>query len=117
MRTKAVILNLRVARPSDFADSLGEKKFGCMYFQQSITGTFCNQPYFFHENTDMEVFKELYSTNQIWVLAGIFDEVEIIDKRKPILKNGKIKKTYCTSGRNRFRDDRSNRPCTCKKNR
>jgi hypothetical protein len=98
MKTKAVILNLRVARRNDFSDELGQKKYGCMYFQQSIKGTFCNQPYFFHENTNMEVFKELYSSSQIWVLAGIFDEVEIIVRHKPIKTKPAIKK---------------NRPCFC----
>ncbi|WP_158235343.1 hypothetical protein [Flavobacterium sp. 9] len=109
MKIKAVILNLRVARASDFADSLGEKKFGCMYFQQSIDGTFCNQPYFFHENTDMQVFKELYSTNQIWVLAGIFDDVEIINRRKPIIEknNYGVKKNQ--------KRKLAARPCFCKK--
>ena len=85
--TKSVILNLRVARATDFSDELGQKKYGCMYFQQAFSGTFCNQPYFFNQNTNLEVFKELYGTNQIWVLAGIFDEVEIIDKRKTIIAN------------------------------
>jgi hypothetical protein len=80
MGTKAAILNLRVGVKSDFSDSNGGKKYGCMYFQQNFDGSFCNQPYFFHENTNMEVFRELYGSKQIWVLAGIFDEIEIIDK-------------------------------------
>jgi hypothetical protein len=101
MKSKSVILNLRVARATDFSDELGQKKYGCMYFQQSIDGTFCNQPYFFHENTDLEVFRELYSSTQIWVLAGIFDKVEIIDRRKTIKPKPAMKK---------------NRPCFCKKN-
>ena len=108
MRQKAVILNLRVARGSDFSDDLGQKKYGCMYFQQSINGTFCNQPYFFHENTEMQVFRELYQSKQIWVLAGIFDEVEIIDKRKPLLKNEAKKNNPM---------HKSSRPCTCLKQR
>jgi len=108
MKPKAVILNIRVARASDFSDELGQKKYGCMYFQQSIDGTFCNQPYFFHENTNMEVFRALYSSNQIWVLAGIFDEVEIIDIRKPIIKN-ETKKHY--------KSNKSPRPCMCRKQR
>jgi hypothetical protein len=106
MKKKAVILNLRVAKATDFSDELGQKKYGCMYFQQSIKGTFCNQPYFFHENTNLEVFKELYSSNQIWVLAGIFDEVEIIDKRKPIITN-ETKKYH--------KSHKSPRPCFCSK--
>jgi hypothetical protein len=80
MKPKAVILNLRVAVGTDFSDELGQKRYGCMYFQQSIKGTFCNQPYYFNENTNLQVFKELYKSEQIWVLAGIFDDVEIIDK-------------------------------------
>jgi hypothetical protein len=91
METKAAILNLRVGRNSDFSNPHGGKKYGCMYFQQNMDGSFCNQPYFFHENTDLEVFRKLYQTNQIWVLAGIFDEVTIIDK--PI--GDENKKTNC----------------------
>jgi len=107
MKQKAVILNLRVAKGSDFADDLGGKKYGCMYFQQSINGTFCNQPYFFHENTEMHVFRELYQSKQIWVLAGIFDEVEIINKRKPIISEAK----------KHNKSNKSSRPCTCNKQR
>jgi hypothetical protein len=80
METKAAILNLRVGRKSDFSNPNGGKKYGCMYFQQNMDGSFCNQPFFFHENTNFEDFRKLYQTNQIWVLSGIFDEVTIIDK-------------------------------------
>ncbi|MRX40603.1 hypothetical protein GJU43_15050 [Flavobacterium sp. LC2016-23] len=111
MKTKAVILNLRVARREDFADELGQKKFGCMYFEQSFDGSFCNQPFFFHENTNMESFRELYATKQIWVLAGIFDEVEFVEKRKPIIK---VKK-YGTK-KNDIRSTLA-RPCLCKRKR
>ena len=114
MKQKAVILNLRIARGSDFSDDLGQKKYGCMYFQQSIDGTFCNQPYFFHENTEMQVFRELYQSKQIWVLAGIFDEVQIIDKRKPINTNVRSTKKRIFRKRDFKGNDRSERPCTCK---
>jgi hypothetical protein len=109
MRTKAVILNLRVAKASDFKNELGQKKYGCMYFQQSISGTFCNKPYFFHENTDLDVFRELYNSNQIWVLAGIFDDVEFIEKRKPIIDKNKY-------GIRRIKERKpmAPRPCFCK---
>lgn len=108
MKTKAVLLNLRVAQASDFSNEIGEKKFGCMYFQQSIDGTFCNKPYFFNEDTDMWVFRELYKTNQIWVLAGIFDEVEIVDKRKPIIEKHKYGLHH------HLRKPLPARPCFCK---
>ena len=112
MKQKAVTLNLRVARDYDFSDNLKQKKYGCMYFQQSINGTFCNQPYFFNENTDMEVFRQLYRSKQIWVLAGIFDEVEIIDKRKPIKTNVRTKqKRVFSNGKG---NANSFRPCTCR---
>jgi hypothetical protein len=108
MGTKAVILNLRIAQREDFTDELGQKKFGCMYFQQSFDGSFCNKPYFFHENTDLDVFRELYNTKQIWVLAGIFDEVEIVDKRKPIVEKHKYgRKNYMPK-------PLPPRPCLCK---
>lgn len=106
MNPKAVILNLRVAVASDFSDELGQKKYGCMYFEQSVNGTFCNQPFFFHENTDIKKFRELYRTKQIWVLAGIFDDVDFVEKRKPIVKQsryGTIKKQPLPP-----------RPCFCK---
>lgn len=107
MGTKAVILNLRVARPSDFTNEIGGKKYGCMYFQQSFTGNFCNQPFFFHENTDLEVFRELFKAKQIWVLAGVFEEVEFVEKRKPIIDDRKYNlKTTKT---------RTKRPCFCSK--
>lgn len=107
MTTKAVILNLRVAKATDFSNEIGGEKFGCMYFQQNYDGTFCNQPYFFHEGTNMEVFRELYKTQQIWVLAGLFDEVEFINKRKPIIEN----KKYGTKKRKGM----APRPCLCHK--
>lgn len=106
MKSIAVTLNLRIARKEDFSDEVGKKKFGCMYFQQSFDGSFCNQPYFFHENTDMEVFKELYSSKQIWVLAGIFDPVEFVNKRKPIISNETKKHNKSSKG---------SRPCTCRR--
>ncbi|WP_289659465.1 hypothetical protein [Flavobacterium panacagri] len=106
MHSKAVILNLRVARKGDFSDELDRKKFGCMYFQQSFDGSFCNQPYFFHEETNMEVFRELYASKQIWVLAGMFDEVEFVNKRTPIA-------TKKSKRENKTR--KKNRPCTCVK--
>jgi len=108
MCTKAVTLNMRVAIASDFSNDIGGKKYGCMYFQENHDGTFCNQPYFFHENTNMEVFRELYKTKQIWVLAGLFDEVQFINKRKPIIRN-EAKKHNKSNPRTR--------PCLCSKQR
>lgn len=102
MNNQAVILNLRVARASDFSDELGQKKYGCMYFQQSIKGTFCNQPYYFHEHTDLEVFRELYQAKQIWVLAGIFDEVTVIERKNRRFRN-EIKKNRFSRNKNRKR--------------
>jgi hypothetical protein len=104
MKSKAVILNLRVAIGTDFTNELGGKKYGCMYFQQNRDGTFCNQPYFFHENTDLQIFRELYQSNQIWVLAGIFDKVEYLEIRKPIIKSDYIKQKNSS---------KRSRPCTC----
>lgn len=105
MTSKAVILNLRVAIATDFSNEIGGKKFGCMYFQQNYDGTFCNQPYFFHEGTNMEVFRELYRSNQIWVLAGLFDEVEYLNIPKPIVISDYLKRKNST---------KVSRPCTCK---
>ncbi|HSD07924.1 hypothetical protein [Flavobacterium sp.] len=108
MTSKAVILNLRVAKASDFSNELGGKKYGCMYFQQNFDGSFCNQPYFFHEGTNMEVFRKLYQSRQIWVLAGHFDEVSFIEKTKPLRKY-ETKKYH--------QSDKRTRPCTCHKQR
>jgi hypothetical protein len=82
MKTQEVIFKLRVAVVSDFSDELGGKKYGCLYFQQSVDGSFCNQPYYFNPNTNMEVFRTLFKSQQIWVLMGIFDEVEFIENKQ-----------------------------------
>ena len=75
-----VKMNLRVANRDDFSDQWGQKRIGTMYFQQSITGTICTQPFYFTDNTDLETFRALYASNQIYVPVRIFDEVEIIEK-------------------------------------
>jgi hypothetical protein len=76
---KIVVMNLRVANRDDFSDQWGRKRIGAMYFQQSITGSICTQPFYFTENTDLSVFKILYASNQIYVPVGVFDEVQILE--------------------------------------
>jgi hypothetical protein len=80
----SVIMKLRVANRNDFADQVGNKKIGVLYFQQSYSGNFCTQPYYFSNETNLETFRELFATKQIWVPMGIFDEIEIIEVKEKI---------------------------------
>lgn len=73
-------MKLRIANRDDFTDQWNKKRIGAMYFQQSITGVICTQPFYFTENTDLNTFKILYASNQIYVPVGIFDEVEILEE-------------------------------------
>lgn len=75
-----VQMKLRIANREDFTDQWNKKRIGTMYFQQSITGTICTQPFYFTENTDLDTFKTLYACNQIYVPVRIFDEVEILEE-------------------------------------
>ena len=79
MTTKAVLMNLRIGNSNDFSYDSGAKRYGSIYFQQSFDGTFCTQPFYLTEDTNMETFKELYHSKQIWVPVRVFDEVEIVE--------------------------------------
>lgn len=75
-------MKLREAKKEDFADQWGHKRIGAIYFQQSMTGAICTQPFYFTEDTNLESFRELYTANQIFVPIGIFDEIEITEEKE-----------------------------------
>ncbi|MBS7231714.1 hypothetical protein KHA90_11820 [Flavobacterium psychroterrae] len=75
-------MKIRVANKDDFADQWNHKKIGAIYFEQSITGTICTQPFYFTEETDINKFRELYTHNQIYVPLGLFDEIEVIEEKE-----------------------------------
>lgn len=80
-------MKLREAKKEDFADQWGRKRIGTIYFQQSISGAICTQPFYFTEETNIESFKELYTANQIFVPVGIFDKVEVLEEREELKTN------------------------------
>lgn len=65
-----VLLNLRTAVNTDFADALGNKKIGAVYFCQNSIGIIETKINYFSENTDMLTFKQLYAKGQIFVIAN-----------------------------------------------
>lgn len=65
-----VLLSLRVAMNTDFADQFGNKKLGVPYFEQNSKGVIEQKLRFFTNDTDLEHFKSLYANGQIWVIAG-----------------------------------------------
>lgn len=76
-----VFMKIRLANKDDFADQWGRKKIGAIYFQQSVTGAICTQPFYFTEETDLDKFRELYTHNQIYVPLGIFDKIEVVEEK------------------------------------
>jgi hypothetical protein len=76
-----VFMRLREAQKEDFADHFGHKRIGAIYFQQSVTGAICTQPFYFTEETNLETFRELYTSRQIYVPIGIFDKIEIVEEK------------------------------------
>lgn len=77
-----VFMKLREAKKEDFADLFGRKRIGTIYFQQSITGAICTQPFYFSEETNLEAFRELYTSCQIYVPIGVFDEIEVVEEKQ-----------------------------------
>jgi hypothetical protein len=77
-----VFMKLREAKKEDFADQWGRKRIGAIYFQQSVTGAICTQPFYFTEETDLLTFRELYTHNQIYVPLGLFDEIEVVKEKE-----------------------------------
>lgn len=76
-----VFMELRLSNKNDFADQDGNKKIGQMYFEQSHTGAIHKQPHYFTEATDLKVFRELYTNNQIYVTVNLF-EPEIVEEEE-----------------------------------
>jgi len=77
--TRCVFIKLRLSNKDDFADQFGNKKIGQMYFIQSFTGQIEKNPRYFTEETDLKVFRELYTSNQIYVTENPFDCFEITE--------------------------------------
>ena len=86
MKTKAVIIDIRVAVKDDFTDQFGKPRNGTMYFSESKTLGIHPQPSYLTENTDLETFRELFKCKQLWVAVRPLEEVILIEKRKPIKK-------------------------------
>lgn len=80
-----VFMKIRVANKDDFADQYGSKRLGAIYFQQSVTGAICTQPYYFTAETDLNTFRELYTHNQIYVPERLFEEVEIVEEKSVLI--------------------------------
>ena len=80
-----VFIELRLSNKDDFADQYGNKKIGAMYFEQSVTGEIHKQPRYFTEVTDLKTFRELYTNNQIFVTANLFDSVTIVEEENEII--------------------------------
>ncbi|TPG44352.1 hypothetical protein [Flavobacterium pectinovorum] len=79
-----IFMKIRIANKDDFADQWGRKKIGAIYFEQSVTGAICTQPFYFTEETDLGKFKELYTHNQIYVPLGLFDEIEVVEEKQEL---------------------------------
>ena len=65
-----VLLTLRVANPNDFADSYGNKRQNVPYFEQNSIGVIQPAIKYFSEITDLNQFKLLYASNQIYVMVN-----------------------------------------------
>lgn len=81
-----VLMKLRNAVNTDFADDTGKKKIGVLYFEQSSTGALQPYPKYFSEQTDMLDFKTLYANKQIFVPVNFFDEVSILEEEEDYKK-------------------------------
>jgi hypothetical protein len=68
-----ITLNVRIATAKDFANENKTQKYGAVYMHQSKTGIIEPELHLFSEQTDMKVFKLLYSRQQIFVPMGIFE--------------------------------------------
>ena len=69
---RAVLIKLRIAKATDFADSDENKKQNIPYFCKNSIGVIEDKMRFFNDDTDMDTFRALYNCNQIYV----FDEVQ-----------------------------------------
>lgn len=83
MKTRHVLLKLRLANKDDFADALGQKKYGTAYFEENSHCTIERSIKYFTPNTDLLQFKKLYANNQIYVMVN-GNEAEIIDEENKL---------------------------------
>ena len=75
-----VMMKLRVAVATDFADQFDAKKIGVIYFHLSSSGSIESKPNYFNEKTDMKNFKQLYANKQIYVAVNPLDEVAVLEE-------------------------------------
>lgn len=83
MKTRHVLLKLRLANKDDFADQFDQKKIGTVYFEQNSLGMIERKINYFSENTDLSSFKKLYANEQIYVMVNA-NQAEIIDEENKL---------------------------------
>lgn len=70
MKTRHVLIKLRLANKDDFSNELGQKKYGTVYFEENSNGIVERSIKYFNLNTDLLQFKKLYANNQIYVMEN-----------------------------------------------
>lgn len=83
MKTRHVLLKLRIGNKDDFADGAGLQKYGTAYFEENGMGIVERKIKYFTPNTDLLQFKKLYANNQIYVMVN-GNEAEIIDEENKL---------------------------------
>ena len=74
-----VLLKLRVAINTDFADQFGNKKNGVAYFCKNSIGVIEQKINYFTNQTDLTTFKNLYANGQIYVIKNPHDPESIFN--------------------------------------
>lgn len=100
MKTKAVIIDIRLAMKDDFTDQFGKPRMGVMYFAESKKLGIHTQPFYLTDNTDLPTFRELFKCRQLWVPVRPLEEVKTMTKRLSAKKHHDYK--------NRFRKKKNN---------
>jgi len=73
MKIYRLNLNARVANKEDFADELGNKKYGTVYAHLNKAGDSEDELHIFSVKTNLQDFKLLYFHEQILIPMGIFE--------------------------------------------
>lgn len=74
-----VLLKLRAAKNTDFSDQFGNKKIGVPYFCKNSKGVIEQKINYFSNEMDLEIFRELYANNQIYVINDVESIFNCID--------------------------------------
>lgn len=74
-----VLLQLRIAKNTDFSDDKGVRKQNIPYFCKNSIGVIEPKMYMFNSDTDIISFKELYACNQIYVFTNSFEVVATVN--------------------------------------